>query len=125
MQSRDSDGTTNPYEVRLGNYIDLDVPDDVIGIQALRRIHAQGPKRHQLGLVLEGETPDPLGFSWEDITVDGQKVGDMTNCVWSPRMEKNIGYALISRSRMVGDKVTLSRSGGRMVAARLVEMPFL
>jgi aminomethyltransferase len=121
----DSDGTTNPYEVRLGNYIDLDVPDDVIGIQALRRIHAQGPKRHQLGLVLEGETPDPLGFSWEDITVDGQKVGDMTNCVWSPRMEKNIGYALISRSCMVGDKVTLSRSGGRMVAARLVEMPFL
>jgi aminomethyltransferase len=108
----------------LGNYIDLDVPDDVIGIQALRRIHAQGPKRHQLGLVLEGETPDPLGFSWEDITVDGQKVGDMTNCVWSPRMEKNIGYALISRSCMVGDKVTLSRSGGRMVEARLVEMPF-
>jgi hypothetical protein len=40
-------------------------------------------------------------------------------------MEKNIGYALISRSCMVGDKVTLSRSGGRMVEARLVEMPFL
>jgi len=26
---------------------------------------------------------------------------------------------------MIGDKVTLSRSGGRMVEARLVEMPFL
>ena len=121
----DSDGTTNPYEVRLGNYIDLDVPDDVIGIQALRRIHAEGPKRHQLGLILEGETPDPLSFHWEDITVDGQKVGDMTNCVWSPRLSKNIGYALISRSCTIGDTVTLSRSGGRKVAATLVDMPFL
>jgi len=121
----DSDGTTNPYEVRLGNYIDLDVPDDVIGIQALRRIHAEGPKRHQLGLILEGETPDPLSFHWEDITVDGQKVGDMTNCVWSPRLSKNIGYALISRSCTIGDTVTLSRSGGRKVVATLVDMPFL
>jgi aminomethyltransferase len=109
----------------LGSYIDLDVPDDVIGIQALRRIHAEGPKRHQLGLVLEGETPDPLSFHWEDITVDGQKVGDMTNCVWSPRMNKNIGYALISRSCSVGDTVILCRSGGRKVQARLVDMPFL
>ena len=121
----DSDNATNPYEVRLGNYIDLNVPDDVIGIQALRRIHAEGPKRHQLGLVLDGETPDPLGFRWEDITVDEQKVGDMTNCVWSPRMSKNIGYALISRSCTIGDTVTLSRSGGRKVQARLVDMPFL
>ncbi|MDG1293845.1 MAG: glycine cleavage T C-terminal barrel domain-containing protein [Planktomarina sp.] len=121
----DSDGTTNPYEVRLGNYIDLDVHDDVIGIQALRRIHAEGPKRYQLGLVIDGETPDPLSFCWEDITVAGQKVGDMTNCVWSPRMSKNIGYALISRSCLIGDTVTLSRSGGRKVQARLVDMPFL
>jgi aminomethyltransferase len=49
----------------------------------------------------------------------------MTNCVWSPRLSKNIGYALISRSCMIGDKVTLSRSGGRKVVATLVDMPFL
>lgn len=121
----DSDDTTNPYEVRLGNYIDLDVADDVVGIQALRRIHAEGPKRHQLGLILEGESPDPLAFHWEDILVDGQKVGDMTNCVWSPRLQKNIGYALISRSCHVGEAVTLRRSAGREVQASLVDIPFL
>jgi hypothetical protein len=40
-------------------------------------------------------------------------------------MNKNIGYALISRSCSVGDTVILCRSGGRKVQARLVDMPFL
>ena len=42
----DSDDDTNPFEVRMGKYIDLDVPDDVTGIAALRRVKAEGPKRH-------------------------------------------------------------------------------
>ena len=121
----DSDDTTNPFEVRLGKYIDLDVADDVVGIKALRLIKAQGPKRHQLGLALEGNIADPLSFHWEDILVDGKKVGDMTQCVWSPRLKKNIGYALISCSCKVGDSVTLLRSAGREVKAILVDLPFL
>ena len=111
--------------MRLGGYVDLDVADDVVGIQALRQIHAEGPKRHQLGLILEGESPDALAFNWEDILINGKKVGDMTNCVWSPRMQKNIGYALISRSCMIGETVTLRRADGRHVQASLVDIPFL
>ena len=121
----DSDDTTNPFEVRLGKYIDLDVADDVVGIKALRLIKAQGPKRHQLGLALEGNIADPLSFHWEDILVDGKKVGDMTQCVWSPRLKRNIGYALISCSCKVGDSVTLLRSAGRETQAILVDLPFL
>ena len=121
----DSDDTTNPFEVRLGKYIDLDVADDVVGIKALRLIKAQGPKRHQLGLALEGNIADPLSFHWEDIVVDGKKVGDMTQCVWSPRLKRNIGYALISCSCKVGDSVTLLRSAGREIKASLVDLPFL
>ena len=121
----DSDGTTNPFEVRLGKFIDLDVADDVVGIKALRLIKAEGPKRHQLGLALEGNIADPLSFHWEDILVDGKKVGDMTQCVWSPRLQRNIGYALISCSCKVGDSVTLLRSAGREIKASLVDLPFL
>ncbi|HSG35897.1 MAG TPA: glycine cleavage T C-terminal barrel domain-containing protein [Paracoccaceae bacterium] len=119
----DTDDTTNPFEVRLGKYVDLDVPDDVVGIKALRRIAAEGPKRHQLGLILEGETPAPLGFAWEEITKDGRKVGDMTNCVWSYRMKQNIGYALIGTDCQPGETVEIRRKGGA-VTARLVELPF-
>jgi glycine cleavage system aminomethyltransferase T len=120
----DTDENTNPFEVRLGKYIDLDVADDVVGIQALRKIKAGGIKRHQLGLVLEGEKPAPLGFKREDILHKGVKAGMMTNCVWSPRMKCNIGYALISVAAGVGDTVTIQRPSGP-VEAKLVELPFL
>jgi glycine cleavage system aminomethyltransferase T len=120
----DTDEDTNPFEVRLGQYVDLYVPDDVIGIQALRQIKAEGVNRHQLGVVLEGNAPAPLGFHLEDVYLGERKVGKMTNCVWSPRMKANIGYALISASVGVGQTVTIDRSTGP-VTAQLVELPFL
>jgi aminomethyltransferase len=120
----DTDDATNPFEVRLGKYVDLDVPDDVVGIKALRRIKAEGVKRHQLGLILDGEIPEPLGFRREDITQDGQRIGMMTNCVWSPRMTANIGYALIDATVPAGETVQVMRDTGP-VAAKLVELPFL
>ena len=119
----DTDDATNPFEVRLGAYVNLDVPDDTIGIEALRRVHAEGPRRHQLGLVLEGDEPAPLGFAWEGIEAAGRPVGHMTNCVWSPRMTANVGYALISRDCEPGGAVTVKRPAGD-VKAKLVELPF-
>ena len=120
----DTDDATNPFEVRLGKYVDLDVADDVVGIRALRRIKAEGVKRHQLGLVLEGDVPAPLGFAREAVQMDGRHVGMMTNCVWSYRMKANIGYALVAADVAAGGTVQVMRSGGP-VAARLVELPFL
>ncbi|MGB3179105.1 MAG: glycine cleavage T C-terminal barrel domain-containing protein [Albidovulum sp.] len=120
----DTDDTTNPFEVRLGKYVDLDVPDDTVGIQALRRIAAEGPKRHQLGLVFDGDVPKPLGFAWEEIRKNGEKIGDMTNCTWSPRMSANIGYALISVAARPGDVVEVMRNDGP-AEAKLVDLPFL
>ena len=120
----DTDDATNPFEVRLGKYVDLDVPDEVIGIEALRRIDQQGPVRHQLGLILEGEDATQPHAVWYDIVADGRKVGDMTNGVWSRRLGRNIGFALISRDLSAGDAVELVKDGGRL-PARLTELPFL
>ena len=120
----DTDAFTNPFEVRLEKYVNLDVPDDTLGIQALRQIASDGVKRHQLGLILEGEVPAPLGFSHEDILLGGRKVGVMTNCVWSPRLKSNIGYALISVEAALGDEVEIARPSAP-VRAKLVDLPFL
>ena len=38
----DTDEVTNPFEVRMEKYVDLDVADEVIGIAALRRIRKAG-----------------------------------------------------------------------------------
>lgn len=120
----DTDEDTNPYEVRLGQYVDLDVADDVVGIPALRKIKADGIKRHQLGVILDGDTPAPLGFHIEDISHNGTKIGKLTNCVWSPRMKANIGYGLISVDVAAGENVMVHRAKGP-VEAKLVELPFL
>jgi glycine cleavage system aminomethyltransferase T len=120
----DTDERTNPFEVRLARYIDLDVPDEVIGIQALRRIQAEGPRRHQLGVVLEGDEPAVAGFRWYPIEVDDARVGDLTNCAWSFRLKKNIGFALISGQCSAGQRVTV-RKDGRLIRGVLQELPFL
>lgn len=120
----DTDEQTNPFEVRLGKYVDLDVPDDVIGIEALRRIHAEGPRRHQLGVVLEGDEPTEFGFHWHPIEIDGRNVGDLTNCAWSYRLERNIGFALISRDCRAGCGVTV-RKDGKLTRGTLQELPFI
>jgi aminomethyltransferase len=120
----DTDETTNPFEVRLTKYVDLGVADEVIGIQALRRLHAAGPRRHQLGAVLEGDEPTRLGFHWRSILKDGQKVGSLTNCVWSYRLKRNIGFALISTRCVAGDRVEVVHEG-RPTPATLQPLPFL
>jgi glycine cleavage system aminomethyltransferase T len=120
----DTDDHTNPFEVRLGKYVDLDVADDVIGIQALRRIHAAGPRRHQLGVVLEGSEPTPFGFLWHPIRRDDQRVGDLTNCAWSYRLKRNVGFALISRDCVAGQTVEVVKDG-KPIRGRLQELPFV
>jgi len=120
----DTDEATNPFEVRLQRYVDLDAPDDVIGIEALRHIHAEGARRHQLGVVLEGEEPTSLGFRWHPILKHGRHVGHLTNCVWSFRLKKNIGFALIERACVEGDRVEVLKEG-RTVSGTLRPLPFV
>ncbi len=119
----DTDQNTNPFEVRLGRFVDLNVPDDVIGIEALRQVAAQGPTRHQLGVVLDGDHPQPGHDRWHDITADGVSVGSMTNGTWSYKLERNIGFGLISAWCQVGDRVEVHK-GDQVVGARLTDIPF-
>jgi aminomethyltransferase len=120
----DTDDRTNPFEVRLGKYVNLDLPDDVLGIPALRGIRASGSRRHQLGVVLEGNEPTTLSFVWHPILQDGRKVGDLTNCTWSYRLKQNIGFALISSECAAGDAVEVVKDG-KKEKGTLTELPFI
>ena len=120
----DTDDTTNPFEVGLDRFVDLDVPDDVIGIKALRRLHEAGPERHLLGVILDGEVPMDPHPTWHPITVDGERFGAMTNGVWSRRLERNIGFALVNRAIQVGDRVHIDK-GTAFVGADVVDLPFV
>lgn len=120
----DTDDDTNPFEVRLGNYVDTDLPDDIVGVKSLRTIKANGPKRHQLGIKLHDDEPFSSHLVWYDILQEGRKVGDMTNGIWSRRLNCNIGFALISRECKVGQSVTVDRQG-KQVSGELCKLPFI
>jgi aminomethyltransferase len=120
----DTDETTNPFEVRMGRFVDLEVPDDTIGIAALRRIAAEGPKRHTLGVMLEASGEVAAGFSWQPITRDGLRVGSMTTCAYSRRLHRNIGFAIVSRDCAVGDTITVQMPDGPLPGT-LTDLPFL
>ncbi|MEM9605225.1 MAG: glycine cleavage T C-terminal barrel domain-containing protein [Pseudomonadota bacterium] len=119
----DTDDHTNPFEVRLGTFVDLDISDDVIGIQALRRIKAEGVKRHQLGIVLEGGQEHEDQSIRDEIVKDGKVVGHMTHKAWSYRMQRMIGYGLVSVDVQVGGAVSVKR-GASSVAGRVTDIPF-
>lgn len=108
----------------MGKYVDLDVPDDTIGIEALRRIVTEGPKRQQLGVILDNSEPVNAEFNWNAIDMDGSRIGDMTTCVWSYRLRKNIGFALVANFAKPGDRVVVRRGAGA-VEGTLCELPFL
>jgi aminomethyltransferase len=120
----DTDRATNPFEVRLGAYTTRGLGGHVIGAAALDRIATTGPARHQLGVVMEGADPHPAAIDWLPVLKSNARVGSVTSAAWSPRMEANIGIALVSTSAEVGDEVMVHKPDGP-VAGRLCELPFL
>ncbi len=121
----DTDSRTSPFDIGLDRFVNTDVHDGVIGIQALRLIEAQGAERRVVGIVLDGDEPDPFGFHWEPISIDGVKVGSLTNSVFSPRLKKNIGYGLVNADVQLGDRVVVTRAPGKDVEGSAVAMPFI
>ena len=119
----DTDHQTNPYELRLGKYVDLHLPDQVIGISALKQIHAEGIRRRQLGIVFAGDRLNGLNRHWLDILHHGEKVGEVTSSVWSWRLEQNVGLSLVSTKINPGDDVQIT-VGNNLLDAQLSELPF-
>lgn len=83
----------NPFLFGFDNLVDFTQPTDFIGREALQRIRAEGVKRKLVGVEIGGD-PLPASNSEFHPLYDGQKkVGHVTRCAFSPRLEKNIGFA--------------------------------
>src|SRR5437899_12754229 len=78
----------------------------------------EGIKRKLVVVEVEG---DPLGAwipDYWDVHADGRKVGHVTSLTYSPRLEKNIGYALLGIDHAkIGTGVRVSTSKGAGDAA--------
>ena len=122
---------TNPFEVDMGYswMVDLDQEADFVGKDALRRIKAEGPRRKLVGVEIAGPS---LGTYIDNEMVDffpvllGDRglVGKVTSACWSPRLEKNIGYAMLPvELAEFGAELEVETPRGRS-AAVVVPKPF-
>ncbi|HEX6230390.1 MAG TPA: glycine cleavage T C-terminal barrel domain-containing protein [Actinomycetota bacterium] len=72
-----------------------DQPQDYIGKAALEALKATGVDRKLVGIEWAGdELPAELTWFWP-VVRDGEPIGRVTDAVWSPRLERNIGYAWV------------------------------
>jgi aminomethyltransferase len=122
---------TNPYEVDLGYewMVDLEQEADFVGKDALRRIKEQGISRKLVGVEIGG---DKLG-SYNDgsmmdffpVYADGKNIGKVTSACFSPRLEKNIGYAMVPiEYAELGTELEVERPAER-TSAVVVRRPFI
>ena len=114
----------NPYEVGLGWLVDLDQDADFIGKEALKRIKAEGVTRKLVGVEIGGDPLELNMIAWP-VSANGTEAGRITSAVYSPRLEKNIGYAMVPIDlSMVGSTFSVSTPGGDRQAT-VVEKPFV
>jgi glycine cleavage system aminomethyltransferase T len=122
---------TNPYEVGMGYdwMVDLEQGSDFIGKDALARIKQEGPKRKLVGVEIGGERlgaySDGSMIDMFPVHKDGGRIGEVTSACFSPRLEKNIGYAMVPIEHGdLGTEVEVERPEGT-TSAVVVEMPFI
>jgi glycine cleavage system aminomethyltransferase T len=120
----DADIKTNPYELGLDRLVNLDMEADFIGKAALRRIHAQGPSRKQIGLILDTAPLKGPNTTFWAISKDGAPIGKVTSAIYSPRLKQNIALAMVAAEfAHIGSEVEVVTNSGPC-RATIVERPF-
>jgi glycine cleavage system aminomethyltransferase T len=113
----------NPYELGLDRLVDLDMEGDFLARDALRRIRDEGVRRKIAGLEIDGERLEMNTTRWP-VEADGAG-GAVTSAVYSPRLEKNIGYAWLPVERTgPGTRVTVETPDGARNGT-VVPLPFV
>jgi glycine cleavage system aminomethyltransferase T len=116
----------NPFEVTgLERLVDLDKKADFIGRAALARIKAEGVSRKLVGIMIAGEgLTVELAEPWP-VFDRGHVVGRVTDAIYSPRLDANIGYAWLPIERSEpGTRIEIDSPAGR-VEATVSVLPFL
>ena len=123
---------TNPFEVDMGYswMVDLHQEADFVGKEALARIKAEGAKRKLVGVEIEGPS---VGTYIDNEMLDvypifdggGERIGSVTSACYSPRLEKNIGFALLPiEHAAMGNEFEVKTQHGR-ASAVTVPKPFI
>ena len=120
----DMDINTNPLELGMEKFIDLDGSFNFVGKDALIEIKKSGIHRKQVGLIIDIEPlKGPNTTKWE-IFSNNKIIGVVTSAVYSPRLKSNIALAMVKKE--FSDIGTLLKVNidNNLVNANIVQKPF-
>ena len=121
----DMNRTNNPYEVGLDWMVDLDQEDDFIGKEALREIKLKGPKKKLMGAEIQGEPITVFNEEHWPVLIDGKTVGSLNALVYSPRLDKNIGYTILDIEHAKSGQEIIISTPEKELMATTVDLPWL
>jgi len=116
----------NPLEMGLERLVDWNLDDaSSISMAALRSIKERGVRQTINGLELDGEPfPELNNLKWPVVDA-GERIGTVTSAIYSPRLERNIGFAWLPVERStLGERVAVETEWGPRHGI-VVEMPFV
>jgi glycine cleavage system aminomethyltransferase T len=118
-----------PFHVTgLERLVELDQEADFIGKAALRRTAEEGVERKLVGIEIGGDpmrAEGALNDFWPVRSPGGDRIGRVTAGAWSPRLERNIGYAWVPASMTdAGTRLEVVSPGGTREAS-VAPLPFV
>ena len=120
---QDTDAMSNPAEVNMGWAIAKKKPF-FVGGRSIQELNKTPLKRCQVGFVVNDlKAPIPLE---SHLVLDGDRMtGRVTSCNYSPTLNKPVGLAFVEPDQAeAGSHFTIKSSGGVMVEAMVVKLPF-
>jgi len=115
---------TNPLELGMDKFIDLNNDFDFIGKDALIKIKNDGIKRKQVGLYIENKRMSGPNTRFWDLQYNNKIVGKITSAVYSPRLEKNIALAIVDIDYSNLNQKLVVDDGNSQFNAVVVNKPF-
>jgi len=120
----DADINTNPFELGLDRLVSLDSDINFVGKEALKKIKQEGIKRKQVGVEINCEPLKGPNTNFWNLKKENIDIGKVTSAVYSPRLKKNIGLAIVSVEQSgLGNKFLVTTNEGEFDCV-VVEKPF-
>jgi glycine cleavage system aminomethyltransferase T len=122
----DTDDASNPFELGLGKFIDIDQAHDFAGKQALHALREAGVTRRFMGLLIDG---DPFAGTneapWQLTWRGGDDAGYASASAYSPRVKSNIAVAMVRSEVIEAAAPVKVHTGAGDLDARVVELPII
>ncbi|MEO8424186.1 MAG: glycine cleavage T C-terminal barrel domain-containing protein [Actinomycetota bacterium] len=118
-----------PFHVSgLEKFVELDQAQDFMGKAALARVAETGVDRKLVGIDIGGDPmtdEGALNDVWPVHVPGRERIGRVTAGAWSPRLERNVGFAWVPASHMA-DGTALELADPRGVRTAVVStLPFV